>query len=516
MANNGAISLTARHNEVHSWLLNWLHARLTGDICASARNNSKQLFRSAPDRCLGVQGFLLGTLTVMKTLTAILLSSCCLPAIAAERPNVLVILCDDIGAHELSLYGHEKHKTPRLDTLGHSGIWFTTGYSTPICHPTRFEIMTGQYAHHNGVYQFPGRPGGPKANRGADDIGSHLTFGKMFQQAGYATAQAGKWQLSGQHPTLIRECGFDEYCMWAYKHNLPDGVKHDGAWEGKPGSKTCRYWHPSIVQNGKYLDTDDDSYGPDIYSDFILDFVGRQKDKPFFVYYPMALTHGQFFTTPDTTRTREDRFKHTKKNWQANVEYTDKIIGKLVDGLEKVGKRDNTLIIFVGDNGTGGNGKAQTTEMGCRVPFIANGPGLVKGVGECRELVDLSDIVPTICEVAGIRLPAEHVIDGVSFAPYLRGEMKPLREWIYAPLGGKRVVRTKRWLLENNSPFDFGQLYDCGESRDGTGYRNVTDVETAEVAGARKMMLQILADKPVPDVRNQGKKRKKRKQKAGV
>ena len=430
----------------------------------------------------------------------VLTLACCLliPASAATRPNILLVLCDDIGAHELSLYGHPRHKTPVLDKLGKTGIWFTTGYSTPICHPTRFQIMTGQYAHHNGVYHFPGRPGGPVANKGADDIASHLTFGKIFQKAGYATAHSGKWQLSGEHPTLIKETGFDEYCMWAYTHNLPEGVKHDGAWEGKPGSKTCRYWHPSVVQNGKYLDTDDDDYGPDIYSDFIVDFIGRNKEKPFFVYYPMALTHGQFFTTPDTTKTKEDRFINSRKNWQANVEYTDRIMGKLIKGLEKHGVRDNTLVLFIGDNGTGGNGKAQTTEMGCRVPFIVNGPGLVKASGECRELVDISDIVPTICEVAGIELPKDQVIDGVSFVPYLKGETKALREWIYAPLGTKRVVRTKRWLLENNSMTDFGQLYDCGESRDGKGYREVTDSKDAEVAEARKLMAKILADKPVP------------------
>ena len=426
---------------------------------------------------------------------------------ADERPNVLVILCDDIGAHELALYGHPKHRTPNLDNLAKTGIWFTTGYATPICHPTRFCIMTGQYGHHNGVFHFPGRPGGPPAKTGPDDIASHLTFGKLFQQAGYATAHAGKWQLSGEHPKLIYECGFDEYCMWAYKHNLPEGVKHDGAWEGKPGSKTCRYWHPSVVQNGKYLDTDDDSYGPDIYSDFILDFVGRTGDKPFFVYYPMALTHGQFFSTPDTTKTKQDRFKHDKqKNWQSNVEYTDKIMGKLVAGLESLGKRKNTLIIFVGDNGTGGDGKGNSTERGCRVPFIVNGPGIVKRIGESRELVDISDVVPTICEVAGIKLPPDHIIDGVSFAPYLRGEMKPLREWIYAYLGPKRVVRTKRWLLENNSMNEFGQLYDCGDSRDGTGYRDVTLLEDEETENAKLMMKKILADKPVPIVKVKAKK----------
>ncbi len=437
---------------------------------------------------------------IMKTLlTAALVWISALNVFAAERPNVLVILCDDIGAHELSLYGHPQHQTPNLDQLGRGGIWFTTGYATPICHSTRFELMTGQYGHHNGVYQFPNRPGGPKENEGADVIADHLTFGKMFQQAGYATVQAGKWQLSGEHPQLIRECGFDEYCMWAYKHNLPPGVKHTGGWEGKAEGKTARYWHPSIVKNGEYVPTDENSYGPDMFSDFLIDFIGRQQDKPFFAYYPMVITHGPFFSTPDSTQTPEDRLKaDTKKNWQANVEYADKIVGKLVAGLERLGKRENTLIVFVGDNGTGGNGKGQTTEMGARVPFILNGPGLVKPIGESRELVDLSDVVPTICEVAGIALPQDHVIDGVSMAPYLRGETKPLREWIYAYLGLQRVVRTKRWLLENSSMTDFGQLYDCGEARDGTGYRNVTNDTAADVLAARELMASILADKPVP------------------
>ncbi|MGV3484118.1 MAG: sulfatase-like hydrolase/transferase [Planctomycetaceae bacterium] len=434
------------------------------------------------------------------------------PAVGQDRPNVMVILCDDIGAGELGLYGHPKHRTPNLDELGRAGIWFTTGYATPICHPTRFEIMTGQYGHHNGVYQFPGRPGGPTANVGADDIASHLTFGKLFQQAGYATVHAGKWQLSGKHPHLIHECGFDEYSMWAYKENLPAGVTHTGAWEGKAGVKTARYWNPSVVRNGQYIETTKDSYGPDMESDFILDFIRRRQDQPFFVYYPMTLTHGPFFSTPDTTQTIDDRFRPSQQNWQANVEYADKIVGKLMDGLEKLGKRNNTLVIFVGDNGTGGNGKGQTTELGARVPFIANGPGLVKPVGESRELVDLSDVLPTICEVAGIELPPNHVIDGVSFASYLRGESKPQREWIYSYLGTQRLVRTKRWLLENSSMTQFGQLYDCGESRNGEGYKDVTQSSDPEVIAAKEWMAKILADKPVPLAdRDQPKKRRRNK-----
>lgn len=434
-------------------------------------------------------GFLLAILTII---------GCSQLATAAdERPNILLILCDDIGAHELGIYGHPQHKTPHLDQLARSGIYFETGYATPICHPTRFQLMTGQYAHHNGVYHFPNRPGGPtKEGEGADDIAKHLTIGKVFQQAGYATAQCGKWQLSGKHPHLITETGFDEYCMWAYKHNLPPGAKHDGLYEG--GTKTARYWHPSIVQNGKKLPTTIDSYGPDIFADFALDFARRHREQPFLIYYPMALVHAPYWPTPDDHPANEDKNKGGRNHWKSNVEYADKIVGKLVAGLEAMGERENTLILFVGDNGTGGHGKGETTEKGCRVPFIANGPGLVQPTGRCRELVDLSDILPTCCEVARIDLPQDHIIDGVSFASYLKGDLTPRRDWIYEYLGGGRVVRTKRWLLEDNTMQAFGRLYDCGDSRNGTGYRDVTNSNDPDVVAARELMQKILADKPVP------------------
>tara|TARA_R110002049_G_scaffold285698_1_gene466697 strand:+ start:84110 stop:85504 length:1395 start_codon:yes stop_codon:yes gene_type:complete len=433
---------------------------------------------------------------------------------ADERPNVILLLCDDIGAHELGVYGHPKHKTPNLDRLANTGIYFETGYATPICHSTRFQIMTGQYGHHNGVYQFPARPGGPKvANKGADDISKHLTIGKVFNDAGYATAHCGKWQLSGEHPNLIYETGFDQYCMWAYKHNLPPGAEHDGMWEGKSGVKTARYWHPSIVKNGEYLPTTIDDYGPDIFSDFAIDFARNSGEKPFFIYYPMALVHSPYWPTPDDNPSDDEKNVNAKSNWQSNVQYTDKIVGKLIAGLERMGKRDNTLFIFIGDNGTGGNGKAQVTEMGCRVPFILNGPNLVKPVGACRELVDISDVLPTCCDVAGIQLPEDAVIDGISFRDYLRGDLTPKRDYVYQYLGGGRVVRTKRWLLEKNTMSDFGRLIDCGESRNGDGYVDKTNSNEPEAVAAREMMREILADKPVPVVAATKPKTRTQKQK---
>ena len=142
------------------------------------------------------------------------------------------------------------------------------------------------------------------------------------------------------------------------------------------------------------------------------------------------------------------------------------------------------------------------------MPMIVNGPGLVKPLGLREELIDLSDVFPTLVDFAGTTLPDDRPIDGRSFAPLLRGEKYQSREWIYACLAGRRVVRTPRWLLENNSPRNFGQLYDCGESRDGASYRDVTASTEPEVLAAKRHMEEILTDKPVPDVPKSPAKKK--------
>lgn len=432
-----------------------------------------------------------------------------------ERPlNFIVIMADDLGAKEVGCYGNKKHLTPNLDGLAQSGIRFETCYATPICHPTRFEIMTGQYGHHNKIYHFPGRPGGPKAGSPEDDISRHLTFAQMLKPLGYATAQSGKWQLTGEIPTLINECGFDEYCMWAYKHNLPDGVEHTGGWEGKPGAKTSRYWHPSIVKNGKYMPTGPDDYGPDIFTDFVIDFVRRHKDEPFFVYYPMCLTHAPFYETPDTVKSEKGKFTNLKENFKSNVEYMDKLVGRIVRALDEEGLRENTVLFFTGDNGTGGDGKGQYTELGARVPMIVNCPGVVTRVPASRELVDLSDVAPTLVDLAGGKLSEDHVVDGRSFGALLRGKEGPTREWIYSYLGGRQILRTKRWLLEDNGPGHPGRLFDCGESRDGTGYKDVTNSKDPEVLAIKKRFKEILADKPLPVVKEAGQAARKNKQQA--
>jgi arylsulfatase A len=416
-------------------------------------------------------------------------------------PNLILIMADDLGARELACYGHQRHRTPHLDRLAQTGVQFDTCYTACICHPTRFEIMTGQYGSTNGVYHFAGRPGGPDPDAPEEQIVNHLTFGTVLQQAGYATAQAGKWQLTGTIPNLVVENGFDEYCMWAYKHNLPPGVEHTGGWEGRAGNKTSRYWHPSIVRNGQYVPTTMDDYGPHIFADFVIDFARRNRDQPFFIYYPMVLTHSPWYATPASNPNQKDKFRNSKADYFGeNVEYMDTLVGRIVAGIDELGLREQTLILFTGDNGTGGEGKGQPTELGARVPMIVNGPSRVEAIGLSDALVDTSDVLPTLVELAGASLPEDHPIDGHSFAPILRGERSDVREWIFSYLADKRVLRTSRFLLERNTPANFGTLYDCGDSRDGSGYVDVTDSTGPGVEAVRQQFRQILAGKPVPQM----------------
>jgi hypothetical protein len=142
--------------------------------------------------------------------------------------------------------------------------------------------------------------------------------------------------------------------------------------------------------------------------------------------------------------------------------------------------------------------------------MIANCPGIVKPIGASGELVDLSDIMPTLVDFAGAKLPKGHVIDGRSFAPLLRGQRIATREWIYSYLGDRQILRTKRWLLEDNGPGHPGRFYDCGDSRDGTGYKDVTKSTTPEVLAAKKRFKEILADKTLPFVKEKKGKGKKK------
>jgi arylsulfatase A len=374
-----------------------------------------------------------------------------------ERPNIVFIMVDDLGAECVGCYGGQSYNTPNLDKLAQSGIRFDNAYCTPLCTPTRVEVMTGQYPVHNGW------PGGiwnkPRERQFLDP--STFTFARLLKNAGYATAVAGKWQLARfedrpQHP---RNLGFDQHCLWTWTYTGP--APEYTFTEGKrPG----RYWNPGLWVNGRIMPDTKDRFGPDICTDFLLEFIENHANRPFFAYYPMLLTHSPFVAAPGT----EDRLADMSKQerFVTMVEYMDTLVGRIVTRLEQLGLRENTLLIVTGDNGTDHRitsdidgrrlqgGKATMTDAGTRVPFIVHWPGTAAPRRVINDLVDFTDILPTFAEVAGARVPEQHRLDGKSLLPRIQGQPYEPRQWVLCQKGGKWFLRTHDWRLHEN-----GDLY---------------------------------------------------------
>lgn len=332
-----------------------------------------------------------------------------------DRPNVVVIMADDLGYETIGANGGTSYRTPRLDQLAATGVRFEHCYVQPLCTPTRVQLMTGQSNARNYV------------RFGAIDP-NVTTFGHLFERAGYATGIVGKWQL-GQDPNLPRRLGFQEYFLWQHTRRPP------------------RYANPGLEIIGVEKDYHNGEYGPDLINEFARDFITRHKDKPFFLYYPMILTHAPYQPTPDSPdwdpKAEGEQVNQHPRHFAEMVEYMDKLIGKLVDHLDALKIRNRTLVIFLADNGTGGGirskmgdrevvgGKGKTTRAGMHVPLIVNWPGKILSGSVCSDLVDSTDILPTICEAAGVKVPEDLVLDGRSFWPQLCGQAGTPREWIY-------------------------------------------------------------------------------------
>jgi len=371
--------------------------------------------------------------------------------LGSRRPNIILIMADDQGYECLGAYGSASYRTPVLDELARTGMRFEHCYSQPLCTPSRVQIMTGRYNHRN-YTQF-----------GHFDY-TERTFAHVLKDAGYATCVAGKWQLIGAGANGPYLAGFDEYCLW----HMEDAF----------APKASRYRSPKIIQNGELLGGLDGKYGPDILADYIIDFIRRNKSRPFLVYYPMALTHSPFEPTPDSPEWGQHL---TNKRFYVDmVEYMDKAIGRIVRKLDQWSLRENTLILFTGDNGsprgivsqmrdgsTIEGGKGLTTDAGTHVALIANWKGTVPAGRVCRDLVDFSDILPTLAEAGDAAPPKDVAIDGRSFLPQLRGRKGKPRAWIFCWFQRNpgdqlhRFARDQRWkLYDQSNTARAGKLFD--------------------------------------------------------
>jgi len=421
-----------------------------------------------------------------------------------ERVNIILIMADDVSPDLYGCYGNKDVHTPNLDRMAREGVMFRTCWAAAMCAPTRAMIMTGRYAHRTGYYH--NNVHLPQED-GSDLLFTyHHSFAKLLKQAGYATAIAGKWHCSANRPESP-EVGFDEFCLWESVQEiqrLPGKPKFTGDWENTAdNSTTSRYWHPGIIRNHKLVETKPTDFGPALFTDFLCDFMERKKDQPFLAYFPMVSPHGTregVTTTPLRGKAGEMSKPPSRAESQARFralnEYIDVLIGRLWDTVEKLGLGDRTVLMFTSDNGTAVTAKTRAVERGCRVPFVAFG-GPVKKRGATDELTDLADVLPTLVDFAGITMPTGYKLDGTSLKPFLTGRTNAHRRWIYSAIGCSVLVRTKRYLLEAVNPslgFPDGRLYDCGDSRDGQGYRRISDA--AEAAKVRKIFEPILKKYP--------------------
>lgn len=412
-----------------------------------------------------------------------------------DHTNIIVVLMDDVNANDFGCYGNTVHRTPNVDALAESGTLFETFFVTPVSSPTRVAIMTGRRATKTGWYNMRQRtPGG--IGRAADIATDEVTFGHLFSRAGYATAFAGKWQLTGENPaTKVQDMGFQESLIWASWGDIPgrrDGGNYLG---GLHNGGISRYWHPGLLHNGIHIPTEPDDYGPDMFVDFVCDFIERRAGQPFFVYYPMVLPHRPWVETPDALGVRENSWEA----FQANVEYIDKKMGKILDTLERNDLRERTLVVFLGDNGTQTRGKGTPTEWGARSPAIFSMPGTVQAGARSMALGEVVDVFPTIAEYAGIPVPEGLDICGISLRPVLEGETDTHHEFIYSPLGHYRVIRDDMWLLEANTPERYGRFYYTGGRRDGFGYADVTNIDHPFVNEAKARFERYMAQVPFPE-----------------
>ncbi len=357
-----------------------------------------------------------------------------------QKPNIIFILGDDVGIGDIGCTGSDRFKTPHIDALARGGTMFKHAYAEPLCGPSRATILTGRYVFRTGATN--------QDATGRFKPADETMMPVVLKQAGYVTSSIGKW---GQLPLGPAEFGFDDYLKF----------QGSGVYWNSQGKKA-----ENFELNGKQVPLRDGVYLPDVMHDHLVEFITKHHDDPFYIYYSMSHIHTEILPTPDSKNDSKDLYAD-------NIAYMDKLVGKLVAELDRQHLRENTLVIYFGDNGTSGghieqatvngrrlNGaKGDVLEGGSRVPLVVNWPGVTPAGKVSIDLIDSSDFFPTFAALAGAKLPAGKIIDGRSFLPQVRGQKGTPREWIFIELARMWYVADQKWKLNEK-----GELFDLSDA----------------------------------------------------
>jgi len=428
---------------------------------------------------------------------------------APMRPNILIIFTDDQGYADLGCYGNTKNKTPRLDQLAKEGTRFTSFYSQTVCGPSRSALLTGRYPIRSKGWSMP-----------ADEI----TFAELIRPVGYQTACVGKWDVSNRKPIIERmpnAQGFDYYF---------------GPLGANDGGKVR--FHENNEAAGE---TTDMGSLIEMYTDKSIDWLKKQRDpdKPFVLYLAHTMMHTIIDASP------RFRGKSAGDLYGDVVEEFDFETGRLLDTLDELGLRDNTLVLYTSDNGPWNQpaytdkkkghpegsifwgeagplraGKGSSYEGGYRLPCIARWPGKVPAGRTSDAIFATIDFLPTFANLAGFKVPFDRPIDGIDQTELLLGKTEKGRDDFYFDRSGIRVGKWKflkagfkdrKYAIEPN-PVTVDQLFDL--EADLGEQNNLAEKYPEKVAELRKRFTVIdLSEKPFDGGINTGKKKKAKKKK---
>ena len=380
-------------------------------------------------------------------------------SLASERPNIVVILCDDLGYGDLECYGHPHIKTPHLNQMAKEGIRFTDFYSAaPVCSPSRVGLLTGRSPNRAGVYDWIS----PRGARAQVHMRAHeITIAQILKKAGYATIVSGKWHCNGKFNSKEQpqpgDFGFDHWFATqnnaSPSHANPKNFVRNGKAVGQLEGYSCQLVTDEVV---KWLD----------------EHMGKKKHQPFFAFLSFHEPHEPVASPADIVDTYKSVAKTIKQaEYYANVDNIDKAVGKFLAALKKHKIDDNTLVIFTSDNGPetlnrygpassrsyGIPGKLKgmklwTSEAGFRVAGIMRWPGKIKAEQTSKEVVSALDFFPTFSKLAKAEIPANLKLDGIDFLPALEGKTvkreKPLLWAYYQAINEHRVaMRDGDWKI---------------------------------------------------------------------
>ncbi len=355
---------------------------------------------------------------------------------AAERPNVIVILADDLGYGDLACFGHPQFKTPNLDRMAREGARLTQ-FNTPMpfCAPTRASLMTGRYPFRCGLTSNPAPDGAPDADKLGLPL-SEITLAQLFKQAGYATGMIGKWHLGHSGPEYLpTHRGFDEYLGIPYSNDMrPVQVLE--------GDRRIEYPVVQATLTQRYTAR-------------ALDFLERNKSRPFLLYFAQMLVHKPLAAS-------EGFYKKSGAGLYGDgLAELDWSVGQVLDKLKQLGLDEKTLVLFTSDNGPfhgGSSGglrgmKGSSYEGGYRVPLIARWPGKIPAGHVNAAPAVMMDLFATALNATGIPSPPDRVIDGRDIMPLLTSGSKSPHEVIFGHQGARlAVVRDAHWKLHVLAP----------------------------------------------------------------